>query len=407
MPLLPVVLTRDRPQVEDFQILGERQHHPVDVGQLVARRVHEDAVGIALERPRGLVDGRHSFPRRDDRQLRVERPVALVEEHPDPAVELLVFDLLVELRLRGVLRMELLEVVRGGIPTQPERPSPGLPGEVRGAGQHVGQHEVRLGELELDRVGVDLLDLALLAVDRHRRRGRGHEVLVPIDVLEPEHEVIRGERLAVAPVHPPAQMQDERLAAILHLIGLGDVGGDPVARVVPEQQVVGARAAAIPVPEVGRPREAAAPRPAVLADLVQRLDDKRVLPDAVRHRRQLARLDHLRQLGGLTELLGELRRVGDDVWPFQLADQSALGSVRSESSCCDHAYERPHQEGDHESGPEHACLRPMPKVGHNASPFIMFAPTEVFVFRPGHSPAHRAPRGQTVSRRAAILPAFK
>jgi len=36
----------------------------------------------------------------------------------------------------------------------------------------------------------------------------------------------------------------------------------------------------------------------------------------------------------------------------------------------------------------------------------MFAPTEVFVLRPGHSPAHRAPRGQTVSRRAAILPAF-
>jgi len=41
----------------------------------------------------------------------------------------------------------------------------------------------------------------------------------------------------------------------------------------------------------------------------------------------------------------------------------------------------------------------MPKVGHNASPFIMFAPTEVS--------AYRTPRGQTVSRGAAILPAFK
>src|SRR5207245_3785777 len=97
------------------------------------------------------------------------------------------------------------------------------------------------------------------------------------DVLEPEHEVVRGERTAVTPLHPPAQMQDDRPASVLHLVALGDIGCDLVARVVPEQQVVGTRAAAIAVPEISRPREAPAPRATVLADLVDCLADQRIL----------------------------------------------------------------------------------------------------------------------------------
>ena len=73
-------------------------------------------------------------------------------------------------------------------------------------------------------------------------------------------------------------MQKERAPAVLHLVALGDVGRDLVAGEVPEEQVVGARAAPVAVPEVGRPGEAASPRAAVLADLVEGLDDQRSCP---------------------------------------------------------------------------------------------------------------------------------
>ena len=165
---------------------------------------------------------------------------------------------------------------------------------------------------------------ALLAVDGHRRRRRGHQVLVPVDVLEPEHEVVGGEGLAVAPLHAAPQVHDPRAAAVLHLEALGDIRHDLVAGVVPEHQMVGARAAAEAVPEVGRPGEAAAPDAAVLADLVQRLDDQRVLADALGHRRQLAGLHLLRELRRFLERLGELGGVGDDLRAFQLADQRLL-----------------------------------------------------------------------------------
>src|SRR5207247_2762418 len=108
--------------------------------------------------------------------------------------------------------------------------------------------------------------------------------------LEPEDEVVGGERLAIAPLHPAAQVDEPRAPAVLHLEAAGEVRHRLVAGVVPEHQVVRPRAAAEAVPEIGRAREAGAPRAAVLADLLQWLDDERVLADAVGDRRQLARL---------------------------------------------------------------------------------------------------------------------
>src|SRR5882762_5607706 len=102
----------------------------------------------------------------------------------------------------------------------------------------------------------------------------------------------------------------------------------------------------------GRPREAAAPRAAILADLVQRLDDQRVLPDALGHRRQLARLDLLGQLGRLPERPGELRSVGDDFGAFQLADKGAL-ALRQRPRGGDEA-DGGHHQSDRASGSEHA-----------------------------------------------------
>jgi len=111
--------------------------------------------------------------------------------------------------------------------------------------------------------------------------------------------------------------------------------------------VVRTLAAAETVPEVGRAREAAAPRAAVLADLVQRLDHQRVLADALGHRRQLALLDQLHELRRLLERLGSLRGIRHDLRPFQLPDQ-ALAGVLSDGRGRDDTGERPHREGNRE-----------------------------------------------------------
>jgi hypothetical protein len=62
VPRRVVVLARDRAQVDDLEVFGQREHDAIDVGQLVAGRVHEDAVRIALERPGRRVDRRHRLP---------------------------------------------------------------------------------------------------------------------------------------------------------------------------------------------------------------------------------------------------------------------------------------------------------------------------------------------------------
>src|SRR5262249_46244443 len=97
-----------------------------------------------------------------------------------------------------------------------------------------------------------------------------------------------------------------------------------VTGVVPEHEVVRARAAAEAVPEVRRAREARAPDTAVLADLLQRLDDQRVLADALRHRWQLAGLPQLGELRRFLKCLGELGGIGDHLGALELADQRAL-----------------------------------------------------------------------------------
>ena len=76
----------------------------------------------------------------------------------------------------------------------------------------------------------------------------------------------------------------------------------------------------------------APPGAAVLADLVERLDDQRILADALGDRRQLAGLDQLGELRRLLEGLGELGGVGDDLGPFQLADQRALARALRQRS---------------------------------------------------------------------------
>ena len=76
------------------------------------------------------------------------------------------------------------------------------------------------------------------------------------------------------------------------------------------------------------PGEPAAPRPAVAADLAERLDDQGILPDALLDRGQLAGLDQLGELRCFAEALRYLGGIGDDLRAFQLADQVRAGLGR-------------------------------------------------------------------------------
>ena len=84
VPLLQVVLAGDGAQVQDLEVLGQRELHPVDVGQLVALGVDRPVEGVALEHPGRRVDRLDRLPGAERRQLGIERPVLLeVQElHP-------------------------------------------------------------------------------------------------------------------------------------------------------------------------------------------------------------------------------------------------------------------------------------------------------------------------------------
>jgi hypothetical protein len=81
--LLQVVLAGEGPQVEDLEVLGERHADAVDIRQLIARRVHAHVVGIALEHPRGRIDGIDRLPWRKHGQFGIEPPVPAVPDIAD------------------------------------------------------------------------------------------------------------------------------------------------------------------------------------------------------------------------------------------------------------------------------------------------------------------------------------
>src|SRR5207247_3056253 len=105
------------------------------------------------------------------------------------------------------------------------------------------------------------------------------------------------------PLHAAAQVHRGDFAVGADLPAVGDVGHESGARVVEEEQLV-VLGGAVAVGGVERPREAAPPGPAVLADLAQRLDDERVLADALLYGRELAGFPQLGELRGLPERFG-------------------------------------------------------------------------------------------------------
>ena len=126
-------------------------------------------------------------------------------------------------------------------------------------------------------------------------------------------------------------------------------------------------------------------RAAVLADLVQRLDHERILPDALGDGRQLAGLDQRGELRRFLEGLGELRGVGDDLRAFELPDERALAGALRERAGGDDAAEGRRDESDRDTGSERARLQP--KWPHDASPFSRV------LGRPARAPSRGADYG--------------
>src|SRR6185436_1417297 len=184
-----------------------------------------------------------------------------------------------------------------------------------------------------------------------------HDLLVRVDLLEPEHEIVGGERRPVAPLHAPAQLQGRDLTVRADLPAARDVWHDLGARVVPEQELV-VLGRPVAVRRVERTRESPPPGAAVLADLAQWLDDERILTDALLHRRELARLHQGRQLRRLLEGLGIAPDVGDDLGALQLTHQIVGGGLRALGPRLRHEEIRQLGGGQREqAGSEHAPAR--------------------------------------------------
>src|SRR5712692_263096 len=224
--------------------------------------------------------------------------------------------------------MELLEVVGGREPAEGVASPSRMMADAPYRCEHGGQRVVRLGRDEPDRGRVDLLDGDGLAADGHHGQRRGNQVLVLVDILVPEDEVIGREGMAVAPFHPATELERGGLAVGADLPGLGDIGHELGARVIPVEELV-VLGGAMAIGGVEGAGEAPPPRAAVFPDLAARLDAEGILADPLLDGRKLARLDQLGELRGFLEALRIEGGIGDDLGPLELADEvrAQLGAL--------------------------------------------------------------------------------
>src|SRR5215470_5031855 len=191
-------------------------------------------------------------------------------------------------------------------PSHEKTPSEGVTTNTNlcGASEDIYKAKVGLLKLESDGGIVHLLHLPRLAINgQHRAFGR-RQLIILMDVLIPEHEIIGGEGMTIGPLHALTQEHGKGAAIVGDVPAFGDIGGDFIAGIVPEQDFV-MPATAIAVPVIGRTAEATAPRAAVFADLVHRLDHQWVLTHPFLYGWQLPCLDRCRQLWRLLKTLGK------------------------------------------------------------------------------------------------------
>src|SRR6266542_365739 len=280
--LLVVELARCRAQRHDLGALNSDVLHHTDVGKLIAVSVHADVVGVALEDPREGIRQRDLHdPRIHDRQLGVRLPAHECLDVRDPAVEFRGRGEFVRRLLTHVLRVVSLEVVLRRIPAAPE--------------------------------------------------------LLP----ERAADVVGGERFAIGPLHPTAELHGDDLVVRAQLVGARDVRDDLAVLVVHEEEARRARHEAM-AGEVSSETtgDGLAQRAAVLADTVDGLDDELVLPDTLRDRRELALLHERGELWGLLEGLRELRRIRDDHRAFEFPELISPGRARCRALSRRRAWDR-------------------------------------------------------------------
>ena len=243
-------------------------------------------------------------------------PVDVIELRDDPGTDLRHGAGIVHEAKLGVV----LEVLVGRVGVEPGVELLGVVLGVQRPGSGHVQGHVRVGDRGdvLDRVVVDLLHLDGLAAGVRPPAPVRVDVRVVADVLHGPDDVVRGQGMAVRPLGAPAVPDGELGVVVVELVfrGVQRVQAAEVHAVVQvSRQVVGddeaeaagiAQAAVVvqldPAADgVGRP---AAQRAAVLADLAQHLPDQRLLGDALRDRRQVARGHHLGQHGRLAVVHG-------------------------------------------------------------------------------------------------------
>src|SRR5450631_3820237 len=134
---------------------------------------------------------------------------------------------------------------------------------------------ISLRKFEGDRVVVDLFHHPILAVDLELEERRRVDVLVEIDLLIPEHEIVRGKRLAIGPFGALAQENRSRLAVVADLPVAGEAGDDLGARVIEGEDLV-ERDNPVAVLVVGRSGESSSPVAAVFSDFAQGLHDEKL-----------------------------------------------------------------------------------------------------------------------------------
>ena len=189
------------------------------------------------------------------------------------------------------------------------------------------------------------------------KNGVGVDVLVEIDVVVPEHEIVRGERRAVGPLGALAQVDRRRLAVVADLPVAGEAGDDLGARVIEGQDLV-ERNDPVAVLVVGRSGERSAPVAAVFADFAQRLHDEKLrrLGQALVDRGQLSGLHLLGENRSLLEGLRKGLGVKDDLRSFQLSDQRRADFCGRRRRGLRDCRPRPHREGcDERKTRQHKC----------------------------------------------------
>ena len=264
---------------DDLRALEQNDHvHRVDVRQLVAGGVYLEVVRVALQAQLGW--GSLHCPegtQRGDLRGVLVAPASQLVEHGHPGDVVLLLHQRIEFVPVPVRRVVVLQEVHGIDEVAAEE------------GEVVGEHRVRLREHVLKGQVVDGDELRSAHGDVRQRL---HLRIQPV-MVEPEHEVLGGQRMAVGPLDPGAQADRRDAAVFAHAPGFREVG-QYITQVRRNRQRV------LPGKELPAVPERNAGLAAVLADALVGMADEGVVGKALLHGRKTPAVEQ-RALGKLRD----------------------------------------------------------------------------------------------------------